>query len=316
MKNICLKKSFICGIIVLLISSGVVSAFYGNPSVSPKPMKSGNWLYVGGSGPGNYTTIQSAITASSDGDTVFVYDDSSPYCEHIVVNKSIQLIGENRNTTVIEGGNVEGYLNWVVALKVNNITIGGFTIQFASECATATGIQLFSLQNCYIINNKITSTIPDGFGIKIRDSKNIVIMHNTITYISHALDLDGSCYNITISRNNLLDVNVGINSDCCFNSIISYNNLDTRYENWAVTLIDLINCRNFEICYNNFLTEALVFVDSQDSNFSITNKWYGNYWGRPRLLPKYFHIHVFDLIPWPQFDLFPALKPYDISSMC
>ena len=32
----------------------------------------GNWLYVGGSGPGNYTRIQDAINASSDGDTVFV----------------------------------------------------------------------------------------------------------------------------------------------------------------------------------------------------------------------------------------------------
>ncbi|MBP1662308.1 MAG: hypothetical protein H6P94_557, partial [Thermoplasmatales archaeon] len=33
---------------------------------------SGTWLYVGGSGPGNYTKIQDAIDNASDGDTIFV----------------------------------------------------------------------------------------------------------------------------------------------------------------------------------------------------------------------------------------------------
>ena len=34
---------------------------------------SGNWLYVGGSGPGNYSVIQDAVDNASDGDTVYVY---------------------------------------------------------------------------------------------------------------------------------------------------------------------------------------------------------------------------------------------------
>jgi len=66
----------------------------------------GNWLYVGGSGPGNYTRIQDAIDNASDwGDTVFVYDDSSPYYEFLIINKSISLIGENKDTTIIKGYN-------------------------------------------------------------------------------------------------------------------------------------------------------------------------------------------------------------------
>ena len=44
-----------------------------------KSLSSGNTLYVGGSGEGNYSKIQDAINGASDGDTVFVYDDSSPY---------------------------------------------------------------------------------------------------------------------------------------------------------------------------------------------------------------------------------------------
>ena len=40
-------------------------------------------LYVGGAGPGNHTTIQSALDAASDGDTVFVY--SGTYTENIYI---------------------------------------------------------------------------------------------------------------------------------------------------------------------------------------------------------------------------------------
>ena len=68
---------------LLIVSSLVI--------VSPvKSVKvSGNTLYVGGSGPGNYTRIQDAIDNASDGDTVFVYDDSSPYFE-IISDKIIE----------------------------------------------------------------------------------------------------------------------------------------------------------------------------------------------------------------------------------
>jgi hypothetical protein len=61
----------------------------------------GKTLYVGGSGPGNYTKIQDAIDDASDGDTVFVYDDSSPYYKNMVIDKKINLTGEHRETTVI-----------------------------------------------------------------------------------------------------------------------------------------------------------------------------------------------------------------------
>ena len=53
----------------------------------------GRTLYVGGSGPNNYTKIQDAIDNASNGDTIFVYDDSSPYYENIVIDKSVTLIG-------------------------------------------------------------------------------------------------------------------------------------------------------------------------------------------------------------------------------
>jgi len=70
----------------ILISLGITILFLGTcitPSVaiynekkSSKLISTGNTLYVGGSGEGNYSSIQDAIDDASDGDTVFVYNGS------------------------------------------------------------------------------------------------------------------------------------------------------------------------------------------------------------------------------------------------
>jgi len=99
-----MKKLLVFGVIVLFLGMTISSSTGLNlEKQSIKPLSSGNVLYVGGSGTNNYTKIQDAIDNASDGDTVFVYDDSSPYYENLVVDKSIQLIGEDRDTTVING---------------------------------------------------------------------------------------------------------------------------------------------------------------------------------------------------------------------
>jgi hypothetical protein len=86
----------------------------------------GNTLYVGGSGPNNYTKIQDAIDNASNGDTVFVYDDSSPYHESVHVGVSIALQGENKNTTVIDNSHT---VEHGVIISTDNVIVTGFTFQ-------------------------------------------------------------------------------------------------------------------------------------------------------------------------------------------
>ncbi len=83
-------------------------------------------LYVGGTEPNNYATIQAAVDAAIAGDTVFVYDESSPYYEHVVVNKAITLMGENRDTTIIDGGGT-GVVVYIA--DASEVTVTGFTIR-------------------------------------------------------------------------------------------------------------------------------------------------------------------------------------------
>ena len=58
-------------------------------------------ITVDDSGGADFFTITMAINAANEGDTVYVY--SGTYYEHVVVDMSINLTSENRDTTIIDG---------------------------------------------------------------------------------------------------------------------------------------------------------------------------------------------------------------------
>jgi len=91
----------IVGIFIVCLFIGTILLPTISSSEIIKTCRFGITLYVGGSGPGNYTRIQDAIDDASDGDTVFVY--SGIYYENIIINKTISLEGENRDKPVIDG---------------------------------------------------------------------------------------------------------------------------------------------------------------------------------------------------------------------
>jgi len=137
------------------------------------PTARGDTLYVGGSGLGNYSKIQDAIDNANDGDTVFVYDDSSPYYEYeITIDKSIILIGENRNTTIIDG-NTSGN---VVKINADDVTIRGFTIRRGGTHSERKAVEVSSC-NTLIFDNIIERT---SHGIYITSASSDLIISDNI----------------------------------------------------------------------------------------------------------------------------------------
>ena len=69
-----LKKGLVLAIIILFFIPTIVSGIniQLKNTTFTKSFDRGITLYVGGSGSGNYTSIQVAIDNASDGDTVFV----------------------------------------------------------------------------------------------------------------------------------------------------------------------------------------------------------------------------------------------------
>ena len=147
------------------VSDGVLEKHVSKP----RPLPTGRKLYVGGSGSNNYTKIQDALNVAVGGYTVFVYDDSSPYYENIVVHYSnTTLIGENRDTTIIEGANS---FEDVITIGDDWVNINGFTIQNGSYGINVWGSSFNTIFGNNISKNKVG-------GIYIRDSSNNNVYSN------------------------------------------------------------------------------------------------------------------------------------------
>ena len=173
-------KRKVVGIFVCMLLIGTILSSVSGTGLkqytSISTLNDGNTLYVGGNGPGNYSTIQEAIDDSENGDTVYVYDDSSPYYENVDVGKEIYLIGEDVSTTVIDGMNVSD----VVAVSANNVSINGFTIRNGS-----TGVLIWSNSEGHTISgNIITENYNWGIGIT-GFSENIKVTGNHIENNGH-----------------------------------------------------------------------------------------------------------------------------------
>jgi parallel beta-helix repeat protein len=282
-----------------------------------QPLTTGNTLYVGGSGPNNYTKIQDAINDAVNGDTIFVFDDSSPYYENILVDKSVTLIGEDKQTTIIDGNEQGSGVADVVHISADNVIVQKLTIRNgSSESGSQTnyhcGIEIRSDNN--IIKDNII--VDNYFGIQFGGltetlkndwSKNNVIEGNTI------IDNKGAgihgmygCDSI-ITRNNVSLNNKGILLDYegC-NNLVSYNTIFSNSvgiimsgeKNTTIRQNIIIdNVLGIENWYSNHYTIVENNIFNNEKNAEITtcnigliwhwrsNVWDRNYWGEPTQRP-------------------------------
>lgn len=299
------RKWLVVGIVLLFIGTAII------PTDGQKIEKQsflgsrGNTLYVGGSGPGNYSKIQDAINDSHDGNTVFVY--SGWYNESILINKSIVVSGQDRNTTFIGGGN--SLFSIIVLLFASNIEFSGFTVQTLVNGSYTTGIVGDSCSYCQIRDNYVRMC-ESGIGMDSSDSvfisKNIIQNCTDGIWISHSK-------NVTI-KENLIEGNgetqygISVVLTSHKNSIIKNN-----ITNYGCGII-LGRAYFTSVKENNFIrNEEQAFFS--DSHFSV---WSRNYWNESRRLPKAIFgwvggsINSFSVI---NIDWRPAKEPYDIPGM-
>ena len=334
-----MNRIMVALIIILLTTSAIAS---GERNYIIVKNSSGRTLYVGGSGPNNYSKIQDAINDASDGDTVFVYDDSSPYYENLVIDKSIKLIGENKETTIIDGMKKGS----VVRIVHNNVVIKNFTIRNSSEGIwEAAGIFVDNSQSNVISDNVILANnwgiflnrsnkniisgnlILDGWGSIFLDRSNQnIISDNLITNewgcpVGMGILLEESNFN-KITRNNISYSEVGICIlDRSKKNVISYNIVKESCDGIHIcggkeNLIfynDLINNER-----NGFFVNWIVLRVGVKPVFSFFNIWLRNYWDdwhsiAPRpifgVVTVVLGYYIIPSIPWLNFDWMPRSSP-------
>jgi parallel beta-helix repeat protein len=127
--------------------------------------------------PDQYPTIQQAIDSANGGDTVYVRN--GVYLETLTISKSLSLIGENTQSTIINGGNIGN----VVQVSGNNVAISGFTIENAGTSEwVGRGFpdSCISLQDTSLV--KVTNNILTKATVAIwsYDSSNSVYSDNLV----------------------------------------------------------------------------------------------------------------------------------------
>lgn len=332
-KYLLMDRVLVVGIILLFVVSGIrpcnAQRIVERPS---QPMVQGNIFYVGGEGPGNYSIIQDAVDNASDGDTVFVYhgiysDFPNPY-SCVEITKSINLIGENRNTTIINGTGRYRVIN----VYADRVHIHGFTIQNGgNDVAPGAGVYAIksngigTLDDIKIYDNIITNNMP---GIQMSQCSNSTIFNNSI------VNNDGGCSllfcdNCSIHDNRIMRNTVGINFFEMGVNVIEHNEL--RDNNIGISM----GISQVKIRFNNFINNKvhaffgievpLIYI----FNF-FTNKkqeWTSNYWDNWKTtIPKPILGFVIILISGPtghlplpiglfpsiQFDKSPVQEPYNV----
>ena len=216
------KKGLALGMIILFIGTGFIPSTIGTIEKKTTFTVSSSRGY-----------IQNLIDNASDGDTIYI--PSGIYYENVVINKSISLLGEDKETTIIDGsGNGD-----VVCVVYNAylVNISGFTIQNSGEEDYDAGIEIYIADNNIITDNIIAN---NRYGIFLKSSSFNNINRNTISNNIYGIYLNHIVYfymwwgYINSHENNVIKNNfIGNRIHASFLLMPCKNDWNSNYwENW------------------------------------------------------------------------------------
>ena len=251
-------------------------------------------------------TIQEGIDKATDGETIFVFNGY--YYENVIIQKSIELIGQdNKKTTIVGSVNIT---------STEDVILSGFKFKNSGEYATSPLIKIKESDSCTISNNFMVCDIcnlhiTDIYFIDIEDSSNNLIISNNI--VSNPFSIFGSrsgiqiygTSNHNIIKRNAIDVYLwgiwlsqGIDNIVYQNTITgacvgvtlvsAYNLIGTKIvANDFINITGIINAMSKDtlIYYNNFQYKSdEYYFTAEDYGLNIQSYWYsngeqvGNYW--------------------------------------
>jgi parallel beta-helix repeat protein len=228
--------------------------------------------------PDEYPSIQEAINAAHEGDTVYV--KAGQYVESITVNKTVNLVGEDRATTIIDG-NVAPV---VVLVQASCVNISGFTIQNGLNNILAIariagghvagGIGLNASVGCTVRNNTIQGC---AVGVAIcTSSSNTTVSDNSIVRGNYS----GMCaYGVWIYSplspvggnmisNNNMTFGTGVWVVAGQNNVITGNRFDCRACSIQLGMSSL--CGN-NVVSENTATDGDILVEASQNNVISDN---------------------------------------------
>jgi parallel beta-helix repeat protein len=241
-----MKKGIVSAmVLIVLLASMLMLTFHVQPV-------HGRTITV----PDDYPTIQEAINAAFENDTISVKNGT--YYENVVVNKIVSLVGENALGTVIDGGYS---MDNVVAVTANSVNVSGFTIR--NSGAMSQGIYLQNTINDNIIGNNVVSNY---LGIDLYTSHNSSVSGNNITGNEYGISLYSSNCNTVLGNNITTNNQYAFEISYSFNNTFSGNNIGTNNGEGVI----LGNSSDNRFFHNNFIDNA--------QQVDIINPGWANIW--------------------------------------
>lgn len=229
-------------------------------------------IYVDDDGGKDYTSIQKAIDAANDGDTVYVYNGI--YIERLKINKSvISLVGEDNEKTSINGCGT-GPVSYVgstntIKITVDGVTVDNFKIVNTKNDITSHGISIHSNNNT-IKNCKITGLANGIYFEKAKNNK--IIGNNISSNVDEGIHMFGSkCEDNEIYGNIISGSLSGIFLFSSKDITIFDNTISNNYR----SIYTFSSTKNIVAYHNNF-------INNDEHGDGL--KWYnndtkeGNYW--------------------------------------
>jgi len=216
--------------------------------------------------PRDYSTIQEGVNAANQGDVVFVTGQRT-YYESVSITKSIELVGEDVTTTVIDGSLAPPKsISDGVSIQADNVLMHEFTVRSTPYGA---GIHVQGSNNI-IENNIVTNGLGDG--INIIGSSDYLARNVIKTNMKCGVRISGS--DCTLTDNTIIE------NDAC-GVLVSGSNSNVS-DNFIGSNLDCgiwIAAGDQNVLWNNAIKKNLVGVKCEAAtkdNKIYQNRFIGN----------------------------------------
>jgi len=192
----------------------------------------------------NYTSIGAAIADSLtlSGDIITV--DAGIYSEHLLINKSLSLIGESHKNTTIDGGGIGA----IVQVTTDGVNISNFNIKNAGSNALIYSGVLVNASRYGTFDELVIQNA--GCGILLWDSNDCLIENNTILNVNQGIFALNS--NSTDLKDNMVANSLGgIGINSATNCVMRRN--------------QMINCTNSFAAGGSVLEQYLNDIDTSNT---------------------------------------------------
>jgi parallel beta-helix repeat protein len=250
-----LKKAIAILLLAVFLSS-ILSARQGEIFVAASPTT----IHVF---PAAHPTVQEAINSANPGDTILVHEGT--YYEDIVINKSVLLVGQDRDLTVIYGNQSQ----YVIYVMAGGASVKGFTVRKNPLNPYGSGIIVGSVGNV-ILHNKIEDSY---YGLIISSSDNNDVSDNIISNNTNGLTLsfsNNNAFSDNVVSNNIMGVWLYFSN----NNVFSTNSVRDN----AAGITFYSSGGNNAIYHNNFNNTVQFLSDLTNSTNVWSQNGEGNYW--------------------------------------